>query len=104
MRESRNTMLNVFPNALGSALSQRFYDRPIFQVGASRSGAIVLYKALGTHPNVFSMSSEDLFVACVAAAVHPFEFGDQIGNLEGRARIRRICGAAMEKLGYAIPF
>ncbi len=58
-------------------LSLGFYHRPIFQIGASRSGTIVLYKALGRHPKIFSMPSENPFVTYIASAVKPFEFGEE---------------------------
>ncbi len=69
------TMLESIARTWGSLLASRLYHQPIFQVGASRSGTIVLYKALGTHPEILSMPSEDPFVTYVAACVEPFEFG-----------------------------
>ncbi len=75
-------MINSISQLLGKSLSSRFYDNPIFQVGASRSGTIVLYKSLGTHPKIFSMPSEDPFISHVASGVTPFEFGDETDYFE----------------------
>lgn len=61
--------------ATARLMSSGFVDRPIFQVGASRSGTIVLYKALGTHPNVLSMPSENPVIDYFARAAALFEFG-----------------------------
>lgn len=82
-------MVGTLASSLGAALSARFYQRPIFQVGASRSGTIVLYKALGTHPAIFSMPSEDPFVSHIAAAVAAFEFGEDAAYFEESVRIKK---------------
>lgn len=82
-------MLGALSSLLGAGLSRQFYERPIFQVGASRSGTIVLYKALGTHPNIFSMPSEDPFITYIAATVEPFEFGNEIAYFEESVRLKR---------------
>lgn len=63
--------------AAARLLSSGFVDRPIFQVGASRSGTIVLYKALGTHPNVLSMPSENPLIDHFARAAAFFELGSE---------------------------
>lgn len=76
-------------SVIGRALSAHFYHRPIFQVGASRSGTIVLYKALGTHPAILSMPSEDPFVTYVAGAVVPFEAGPETDYFRESVRIDR---------------
>lgn len=58
-------------------LSRRMIRRPIFQVGASRSGTIVLYKALGMHRHILAMPSENPMVDYLAGAAVPFEFGSE---------------------------
>lgn len=63
--------------SLARLLSHRFVQRPIFQVGASRSGTIVLYKALGTHPAILSMPGENPLVDPLAGLAASFEFGDE---------------------------
>jgi hypothetical protein len=54
-------MLAVF----GRLLSKRFFERPIFVVGGSRSGTIALLKAMGRHPQVLATPSEDPFICDV---------------------------------------
>ena len=58
-------------------LSSRFVHRPIFQVGASRSGTIVLYKALGRHPAILSMPGENPLVDPLAGMAASFELGGE---------------------------
>jgi hypothetical protein len=62
---------------LARLLSRRFLQRPVFQVGASRSGTIVLYKALGEHPAILSMPGENPLVDPLAGLAATFEFGDE---------------------------
>jgi hypothetical protein len=62
---------------LARLLSQRFVERPVFQVGASRSGTIVLYKALGRHPSILSMPGENPLVDALASLAASFEFGGE---------------------------
>lgn len=50
---------------LGQTVSRNFFDNPIFIVGGSRSGTIVLFKALGLHPQILSTPSEDPFITDV---------------------------------------
>lgn len=63
--------------ALARSLSGRFARRPIFQVGASRSGTIVLYKALGRHPAILAMPGENPLVDPLAGLAASFESGDE---------------------------
>lgn len=44
--------------SIGRLLSQRFFDNPIFIVGAGRSGTSVLLQALGKHPCVLAADGE----------------------------------------------
>jgi hypothetical protein len=63
--------------AVARSLSSRFVRRPIFQVGASRSGTIVLYKALGRHPAILAMPGENPLVDPLAGLAASFESGDE---------------------------
>lgn len=74
---------------LARIASRRFFHRPIFQVGASRSGTIVLYKALGTHPRILSMPSENPFTTYVAAGVEPFEHGEETDYFRESVKVSR---------------
>lgn len=74
---------------VGRLLSARFEQRPIFQVGASRSGTIVLYKALGTHPDVLSMPGENPMVDYLAGAAVPFEFGSEAWYFNESVKVER---------------
>lgn len=51
---------------VGRFLSSHFAANPIFVVGGSRSGTIVLLKAIGQHPLILSSPSENPFVMDVA--------------------------------------
>lgn len=64
-------------SVVGRALGAHFYGRPVFLVGAGRSGTIVLYKALGTHPQIFTMPSEDPLITSFASIVSLFEAGPE---------------------------
>ena len=59
---------------LGRAASAHFIKSPIFIVGGSRSGTIVLLKAMGRHTRILSTPSEDPFVTDVGRMVHSLEF------------------------------
>lgn len=61
----------------GRVLASRFYHRPVFLVGAGRSGTIVLFRALGEHPEIFSMPSENPLLTSIAAMVQLFESGPE---------------------------
>lgn len=47
---------------LGQIASKKFFNNPIFIVGGSRSGTIVLFKALGLHREILSTPSENPFI------------------------------------------
>jgi hypothetical protein len=49
-------------STLGKTLSGKLIDSPVFIVGGSRSGTIVLLKALGKHPLLLSSPSENPFM------------------------------------------
>ncbi len=59
---------------LGRFSSARFIKSPIFIVGGSRSGTIVLLKAMGTHARILSTPSEDPFITDVGRMVYSLEF------------------------------
>jgi hypothetical protein len=73
-----SNMLDLPLTALGSLLALRFYHRPIFEVGSGRSGTIVLYKALGSHPQIFSMPGENPLITYFADCVEPYQRADQL--------------------------
>lgn len=63
---------------LGKFASTRFIKKPIFIVGGSRSGTIVLLKAMGRHARVLSTPSEDPFITDVGGMVHSLEFCSEV--------------------------
>ena len=48
---------------LGKYFSRKYIHRPLFVVGGSRSGTIVLLKAIGMHRQILSAPTEDPFIA-----------------------------------------
>lgn len=65
-------------NLFGRLLSASYRDRPIFVVGASRSGTSVLLQALGRHPKILSAPGEAPFLTSIGGAVFSFEFSDNL--------------------------
>jgi len=65
-------------DTLGRFASKRFIKNPIFIVGGSRSGTIVLLKAMGRHAQVLSTPSEDPFITDVGGMVHSLEFCSEV--------------------------
>lgn len=63
---------------LGRVASARFIKSPIFIVGGSRSGTIVLLKAMGRHRRILSTPSEDPFITDVGRVVHSLEFCPEV--------------------------
>jgi len=63
---------------LGKLVSSRFSKSPIFIVGGSRSGTIVLLKAMGRHCRILSTPSEDPFITDVGGMVHSLEFCTEV--------------------------
>lgn len=63
---------------LGKLASTRFIKKPIFIVGGSRSGTIVLLKSMGRHARVLSTPSEDPFITDVGGMVHSLEFCSEV--------------------------
>lgn len=63
---------------LGRIASARFIKSPIFIVGGSRSGTIVLLKAMGKHCRILSTPSEDPFITDVGRVVHSLELGTEV--------------------------
>lgn len=63
---------------LGKFATAGFINHPIFIVGGSRSGTIVLLKAMGRHARIVSTPSEDPFITDVGGMVHSLEFCDEV--------------------------
>jgi hypothetical protein len=58
----------------GKILTKQLFDKPIFIVGASRSGTSVLLQALGKHPAILSMPGEAPFITSMGGSTYLFEF------------------------------
>jgi hypothetical protein len=63
---------------VGKFASARFINKPIFIVGGSRSGTIVLLKAMGRHTRILSTPSEDPFITDVGGMVQSLEFCSEV--------------------------
>jgi len=63
---------------IAKSASRRFIERPIFIVGGSRSGTIVLLKAMGRHSQILSTPSEDPFITDIGGMVYSLEFCDDV--------------------------
>ncbi len=64
---------------LGHILAYPYYSRPIFVIGAGRSGTTALTQALGRHPYVFAIERECPFIAHVGRLsyyIQPERFGE----------------------------
>lgn len=64
-------------DTLGKLASKNFFDNPIFIVGGSRSGTIVLFKAVGLHPQIFSTPSEDPFITDVGRMAYDLAYANE---------------------------
>jgi hypothetical protein len=63
---------------LGPILCSRFYHRPVFLVGAGRSGTIALFRALGTHPEILSIPGGEIpILMSIGRAASPLDHGKQ---------------------------
>lgn len=62
---------------LGKLISQRPFSHPIFIVGGSRSGTIVLLKALGEHPHILSTPSENPFITDIGRMAYDLSHADE---------------------------
>ena len=63
---------------LGPILCSRFYHRPVFLVGAGRSGTIALFRALGTHPEILSIPGGEIpILMSIGKAASPLDHGKQ---------------------------
>jgi hypothetical protein len=58
--------------SLGRALTRRILDRPVFVVGAARSGTSVMLQGLGCHTAILSADVESPFLPYLGFLVHPF--------------------------------
>lgn len=63
---------------LGKIACARFINRPIFIIGGSRSGTIVLLKAMGRHARILSTPSEDPFITDVGRMVYSLEYCSEV--------------------------
>jgi len=61
---------------IGRIITKRCFHKPIFILGASRSGTSVLLQALGTHPLILAMPGEAPFITSMGGAVYLFEFAE----------------------------
>lgn len=66
-------------SALGRALTASFRNRPVFVVGAGRSGTTVVQDALGSHPEIISSVSEAPFVCAIGSAAGGLAYGETVG-------------------------
>jgi hypothetical protein len=55
-------------SAAGRALTRSFRSKPIFVVGAGRSGTTVVQSALGTHPAIIASPAEAPFICSIGSA------------------------------------
>jgi hypothetical protein len=62
----------------GKSMAAGFSESPIFIVGGSRSGTIVLLKAMGRHGGILSTPSEAPFITDVGRMVHSLEFCTEV--------------------------
>lgn len=83
---------------LGRFASARFIKCPIFIVGGSRSGTIVLLKAMGQHARILSTPSEDPFITDVGGMVHSLEFCDDVEKKYYQDTLRIPQGYIYERL------
>ena len=63
---------------LGRLASTRFIKNPIFIVGGSRSGTIVLLKAMGRHQQILSTPSEDPYITDIGGMMHSLEYCSEV--------------------------
>lgn len=63
---------------LGSYACAHFLKRPIFIVGGSRSGTIVLLKAMGRHSRILSTPSEDPFITDIGGMAYSLDYCDDV--------------------------
>ena len=59
---------------IGRISCANFILHPIFIVGGSRSGTIVLLKAMGRHEEIISTPSENPFITDIGGMVHALEY------------------------------
>lgn len=63
---------------LGAILCSRFYHRPIFLVGAGRSGTVALFRALGTHPGILSIPGGEIpILMSIGRVAYLLDHGEQ---------------------------
>lgn len=62
----------------GTILCSRFYHRPLFLVGAGRSGTVALLRALGTHPEILSIAGGEIpILMSIGRVAYLLEHGEQ---------------------------
>lgn len=70
---------------LGKYFSRKYLHRPVFIVGGSRSGTIVLLKAIGMHREILPAPTEDPFIADVGNFMKEIDsFSDHKKNYYSR--------------------
>jgi hypothetical protein len=63
---------------LGAMLCSRFFYRPVFLVGAGRSGTVALFRALGAHPQVLSIPGGEIpILMSIGRVAYLLEHGEQ---------------------------
>jgi hypothetical protein len=65
-------------DSIGRLATTRFLEHPIFIVGGSRSGTIVLLKAIGRHPQILSTPSEDPYLTDIGRMVQSLEYCSEV--------------------------
>ena len=73
---------------MGKTATGRFFNSPIFIVGGSRSGTIVLLKAMGRHSQILSTPSENPFMTDIGGMAHSLEFCDEVEKQYFRETLR----------------
>ena len=63
---------------LGAILSSKYFQRPVFLVGAGRSGTVALFRALGNHPEVLSIPGGEIpILMSIGRVAYLLEHGEE---------------------------